>query len=72
MATVLRGGPNGVDTTVSTTGSGPDIFVDHGDGYITIYTLVAVEGSNNIFSPMRREPKAIGVTYATDLLDSGG
>lgn len=60
------------DQVVTPTGSGPEIFYDHGDGFITIYTVLDVEGSDTIYQPARREPKAQGVTYGTDVLDADG
>jgi hypothetical protein len=60
------------DQVVVPSGTGPDIFYDHGDGYITIYTQLDVEGADTIYQPTRREPKAAGVTYSTDVLDSDG
>ena len=72
MAKKLRGGPVASDTTVTPSGSGVNIFQDHGDGYITIYTVQGVEGADTIYRASRREPKAIGVTYSASVHGSGG
>ncbi len=72
MAKKLRGGPLSGDTTVTPTGSGLHIFQDHGDGYITVYAPQGVESADTIYRPVRREPKAVGVTYSASVLGSGG
>jgi hypothetical protein len=73
MAKKLRpSGTGSSDTTATPSGSGPHIFQDTGDGYITVYTPQGVEGSDTIYVAHRREPKAVGVTYTASVLGSGG
>lgn len=72
MALKLRGGPVSGDTTVTPTGTGPHIFQDHGDGNIWVYIPQGVEGSDTIYRPIRKEPKAAGVTYTASVKGSGG